>query len=95
MVSVNLWFADRPQTSGIYNVGTGQAAAFNDVARAAIEWHGKGEIVYIPFPDSLKDSYQSFTEADMSALRKAGYDADFMDVAAGVRAYLDRLAQAK
>lgn len=95
VVSVNLWFADRPQTSGIYNVGTGRAAAFNDVARAAIEWHGKGEIVYIPFPDSLKDSYQSFTEADVGALRQAGYDAEFMDVDAGVHAYLDRLARAK
>ncbi len=95
VVSVNNWFAERPQTSGIYNVGTGHAAAFNDVARAAIDWHGKGEIVYIPFPEALKDSYQSFTEADVGALRSAGYDADFMDVAAGVRAYLDRLARAK
>ncbi len=95
VVSVNNWFAEQPQVSGIYNVGTGRAAAFNDVARAAIDWHGRGEIVYIPFPDSLQASYQSFTEADVGALRAAGYDAEFMDVATGVRAYLDRLAQAK
>ncbi|MDR2688240.1 MAG: ADP-glyceromanno-heptose 6-epimerase [Azoarcus sp.] len=95
VVAVNLWLFDHPEVRGIFNVGTGQAQSFNDVARAAIDWHRargvSGGIDYIPFPDDLKGSYQSFTEADMSALRKAGYDRPFMDVATGVAAYLDWL----
>jgi ADP-L-glycero-D-manno-heptose 6-epimerase len=57
-----------------------------------IAWHGTGRKRYIPFPDGLEAAYQSYTQADIAALRRAGYAAEFMDVAAGVRAYLDRLA---
>ncbi len=95
VVDVNMWFLEHPERSGIFNVGTGQASTFNAVARAAIDWHGNGEIVYISFPGALKDSYQSFTEADIGTLRAAGYTADFMDVGSGVSAYLDRLAEVK
>ncbi|MEL7449432.1 MAG: ADP-glyceromanno-heptose 6-epimerase [Pseudomonadota bacterium] len=93
VADVNLWLVDNPSVSGIFNVGTGRSQTFNDVARAVIDWHGRGEIRYVPFPDHLKGSYQSFTEADMSALRAAGYEAPMRDVAAGVKAYLDSLAQ--
>lgn len=93
VVAVNLWLLDNPQVSGIYNVGTGRAQSFNEVAHAAIAWHGEGEMDYIPFPDSLKGRYQSFTEADMSALRAAGYDRDFMPVEVGVPRYLEWLAR--
>jgi ADP-L-glycero-D-manno-heptose 6-epimerase len=92
-VDVNLWLMDHPQVSGIFNVGTGRAQPFNDVAKAVIDWHGKGEIEYIPFPDHLKGRYQSFTQADVSALRAAGYDQPFKDVAAGVKLYLDWLSE--
>lgn len=97
IVAVNLWLFDNPQVSGIYNLGTGKAQSFNDVARAAIKWYrARGEegggIDYIPFPDHLKGRYQSFTEADMSALRAAGYVRPFMDVETGVPLYLDWLA---
>lgn len=88
---VNLWFLDHPEISGIFNLGTGRAQTFNDVARAVIDWHGKGELQYIPFPDHLKGRYQSYTRADIDALRAVGYDAPFKTVAAGVKAYLDRL----
>ncbi|GHT83078.1 ADP-L-glycero-D-manno-heptose-6-epimerase [Betaproteobacteria bacterium] len=95
VVAVNLWLLDHPGVHGLFNVGTGRAQSFNDVARAAIAWHrARGEdggIDYIPFPDSLKGRYQSFTEADMSALRAAGYEREFMDVASGVTRYLDWL----
>ena len=74
------------------NVGTGASATFNDVANAIIDWHGAGKIRYIPFPAELQSRYQSFTEADITALRAAGYTAPFMDVRAGVKAYLDVLA---
>jgi ADP-L-glycero-D-manno-heptose 6-epimerase len=92
VADVNLWFYERRATSGIFNVGTGAAATFNDVANAVIAWHGKGAIRYIPFPDELKSRYQSFTQADIGALRAAGYSAPFRDVRAGVKAYLDALA---
>ncbi len=87
VVAVNLWLWQNSSVSGIFNVGTGQAQTFNDVAKAVISNAQRGEIVYIPFPDHLKGHYQSFTEADLSLLRQAGYDADFKSVEQGVRAY--------
>ena len=91
VVRVNLWFYEHRDVSGVFNVGTGASAAFNDVAHAIIDWHDAGKIRYIPFPEELKARYQSFTQADISALRAAGYDAPFADVRSGVRAYLDAL----
>ncbi len=98
VVSVNLWLLDNPGVSGIFNVGTGKAQSFNDLARAAIKWskaHGNetGGIDYIPFPEHLRGRYQSFTEADIGALRAAGYEKPFMDVETGVPRYLDWLEE--
>ena len=89
---VILWFLDNPESSGIFNAGTGRAQSFNDVANAVIKWHGKGKINYIPFPDHLKGAYQSFTQADLSELRKVGCDVEFRGVEEGVKAYLDEVA---
>jgi ADP-L-glycero-D-manno-heptose 6-epimerase len=91
VVRVNLWFHAHPNVSGIFNVGTGKSATFNELARAIIARHGGGSIRYIQFPAGLKASYQSFTEADIGALRQAGYTEPFMDVRAGTAAYLDAL----
>jgi len=88
VVDVNLWCFENPNCSGIFNLGTGRSQSFNDVANAVISYHSKGRLEYIPFPDHLKGSYQSFTEADMGALRAAGYSADFKTVEEGVHAYL-------
>lgn len=93
VVRVNLWLLDHGDVSGVFNVGTGASATFNDVARAVIAWHGHGSIRYIPFPEELKSRYQSFTEADVSALRARGYGGEFLDVSAGVRAYLDAVGR--
>ena len=95
-VMVNLWFWENPDKSGIYNVGTGKARSFNDVARAVIGWHKehrgvKGSIRYISFPENLKKSYQSFTKADLKALREIGFTGEFHDVETGVAKYLDWL----
>ncbi|TDX99573.1 ADP-glyceromanno-heptose 6-epimerase [Thiohalophilus thiocyanatoxydans] len=87
-VDVNLWFMDHPDKSGIFNLGTGRSQTFKDVAEAVIAWHGKGEIEYIPFPEHLKGRYQSFTEADITALREAGYAAPFKTVEQGVTDYM-------
>jgi len=94
--AVNLWFFDHPDKSGIFNLGTGHAQSFNDVARAVVEWHKKHRAVstaieYIPFPEHLKGAYQSYTQADISALRAAGYDGRFHSVEEGVNKYLNWL----
>jgi ADP-L-glycero-D-manno-heptose 6-epimerase len=90
-VDVNLWFLDNPEKSGIFNLGTGHCQSFKDVADAVIAWHGKGEIEFIPFPDHLKGRYQSFTEADISALREVGYNGTFKSVEEAVPVYMDWL----
>lgn len=93
VVAVNLWLWEHPEQRGIFNVGTGRAQTFNELAQAVITQAGHGEIRYVPFPDPLKGRYQSFTEADISALRTAGYDQPFLDVAAGVARYMTWLDQ--
>jgi len=94
VVKVNLWFLNNPDApSGIYNVGTGQARSFNDIAHSLIHLHGNGEIEYIAFPAGLKAAYQSFTEADISSLRKAGYDEKFTSLEEGLRHYYHWILQ--
>jgi ADP-L-glycero-D-manno-heptose 6-epimerase len=92
VAAVNLW-AWQSGVSGIFNLGTGRAQPFREVAEAVIAYHGKGEITYVDFPEHLKGRYQSFTQADMSGLRAAGYDRPFSDVATGTRAYLQWLTE--
>ncbi len=91
IVDINLWFLDNTHISGVYNVGTGRSQTFNDVANAVIAFHDRGEIEYIPFPEHLKGCYQSFTEANLDALRQAGCDYQFRTVEAGVQLYMEWL----
>jgi ADP-L-glycero-D-manno-heptose 6-epimerase len=107
VVAVNLWFFDHPGVSGIFNLGTGRAQPFNDVASSVVNaLRGlKGEaplsldamaqaglIDYIPFPDALRGKYQCYTQADLSALRATGCDHAFADVQNGVARYVENLA---
>ena len=91
VADVNIWFYEHEKVSGVFNVGTGSSATFNEVAKAILAWHGRGAIRYIPFPDELRSRYQSFTKADITALRRAGYSRPFRDVRAGIKDYLDAL----
>ncbi|MEI8209390.1 MAG: ADP-glyceromanno-heptose 6-epimerase [Methylococcales bacterium] len=91
VVDVNLWFFDHPEQRGIFNVGTGTAEPFNAIAEAVIAWHKEGSIEYIPFPEHLKGAYQSYTQADISGLRNAGYTKEFLSVKQGVAEYLNWL----
>jgi ADP-L-glycero-D-manno-heptose 6-epimerase len=84
VVSVDLHFAEGPPRQGVFNVGTGESRSFNEIARTLIDRLGQGRIEYIPFPVSLAGKYQSFTEADVAALRKAGYDAPFTPLEEGI-----------
>ena len=91
VVKVNLWFLENPNVSGIFNVGTGESQTFNDVAEAVIDWNKKGKIKYIDFPEKLKGAYQSYTQADITKLREAGYEEEFLNVQEGVKRYLDTI----
>jgi ADP-L-glycero-D-manno-heptose 6-epimerase len=106
VVRVNLDFLDHPQRSGIFNLGCGRAATFNEVAAATInacraaagepalplaELVAAGVITYIPFPPALAGKYQSYTEADLARLRAAGYRAPMLGVEEGVARYVQAL----
>lgn len=91
VVDVNLWFLDHPEASGIFNLGTGRAEPFKAIGETVVDYYGRGRIEYIDFPEELKGRYQSYTRADISRLREAGYDGEFRTVAQGVREYLEWL----
>ncbi|WP_394129189.1 ADP-glyceromanno-heptose 6-epimerase [Shewanella maritima] len=93
VVKVNIWLWQNPTVSGIFNCGTGQAQSFKDVANAVINYHGEGTIEYIPFPDKLKGAYQSYTQADLTQLKAAGYTDAFKTVEQAVPEYLGWLAK--
>lgn len=84
VVKVNLHFAEQNNVRGIFNVGTGKARSFNDVAKTMIEKIGSGSIEYVPFPEKLVGKYQSFTEADLGKLRESGYEGEFMTLEEGI-----------
>lgn len=84
IVAVNRFFADGPPTHGVFNVGTGTARSFNDIARILIARLGRGTIRYVPFPESLRGKYQSFTQSDVSRLRAAGFDRPFATLEEGI-----------
>jgi ADP-L-glycero-D-manno-heptose 6-epimerase len=106
VVAVNLDFYAHRARSGIFNVGTGHAATFNDVARETINACRRaagespqtldtllaaGAIEYVPMPPELAGRYQSFTEADLGQLRAAGYAAPMTTVDVGVPRYVESL----
>ncbi len=88
VAAVNLFFAFGGVQTGIFNCGTGRSRSFNDVAKTIIEKLGRGRIEYVPFPDSLRGKYQSFTEAKIDRLRGAGYEAPMTTLEEGVRSLL-------
>ncbi len=87
VVKMNLWFYKNPEKNGIFNCGTGVARSFNDIANTLIALNGSGKLDYIPFPESLKGAYQSFTQANLNALREAGFQASFTTLEAGLEKY--------
>jgi ADP-L-glycero-D-manno-heptose 6-epimerase len=107
VVAVNLWFFDHPGQSGIFNLGSGRAQPFNDVASAVVNalrgLEGqatlsleaiteRGLLQYVAFPEALRGKYQCYTQADLTGLRAAGCDHRFADVQTGVTQYVHWLA---
>jgi len=106
LVAVKLWFFDHPEKSGIFNLGSGHAQPFNDVALSVVNAHRRhqsheplslssaiqeGLIQYTDFPDSLVGKYQCFTQADLTQLRQIGCSHQFKNVQQGVSEYMDHL----
>jgi ADP-L-glycero-D-manno-heptose 6-epimerase len=90
-VDVVLWLQDRADVSGLFNLGTGQARSFEDLARAIFAvLQRPADITYIDMPAAIRPNYQYFTEASMDRLRKAGYSRPFTSIADGVREYVGR-----
>jgi len=103
VIAVNLHFVANPGSSGIFNVGTGRAQTFNEVAVATVnalraplgqsaltlqEMRSQGLVEYVPFPAGLRERYQSFTQADLGQLRRGGYKGQFQAVEKGVARYI-------
>lgn len=95
VISVNLW-AWNNNISGIYNCGTGQAESFQTIANIILEYHSNNKkknlkVEYIDFPETLKNHYQKFTQADLSKLRSAGYNKKFKNIHDGIKEYMSWL----
>ena len=103
VAKVNLFFLDHPEKSGIFNLGSGRAQSFNDVATATVngckkakseapltlaELRAQGLLEYVAFPEALKGKYQAFTQGDLTRLRAEGYDAPMATVEEGVGQYV-------
>ncbi len=86
VANVVLFFIQNTPTNGIYNLGSGQARSFNELAKAI---NPKAVVDYLPMPQVLRSSYQYFTQADITKLRKAGYIKEFTSLEEGIQKTID------
>jgi len=95
VVDTMLWLLDMPGVSGLFNVGTGQARSYLDLAHAVCDAAGRSRNVeFIDMPEPLRGQYQSYTQASIGRLRAAGYAGQFTSLEEGVRRYVqDYLTQ--
>jgi ADP-L-glycero-D-manno-heptose 6-epimerase len=95
-VSVMLWLLEHPRVNGIFNLGTGKARSFADLATALFKAVGKNAtLTYVDMPANIRPNYQYFTEARMDRLRAAGYSSPFTSIEDGIQDYVHRfLSQA-
>jgi ADP-L-glycero-D-manno-heptose 6-epimerase len=108
LLKVTLSCVDHSERSGIFNLGTGEAQTFNEVAVATVnavrasrgeerleleQMRSQALIEYTPFPSGLKEKYQSYTQADIAQLRRAGYSAPFLNVEQGAGRYVKWLLE--
>lgn len=89
IVDVLLWLMDTPGASGLFNLGTGRARTYRELARAVCAAAGvEDRVEYIDMPAKLRGAYQSFTEAPMGRLREAGYSGQFTPLEDGIGRYV-------
>jgi ADP-L-glycero-D-manno-heptose 6-epimerase len=90
-VSVMMWLLDHEAVNGLFNLGTGQARSFLDLASAVYRAAGREPCIkYVDTPIAIRDKYQYFTEARMARLKACGYDKPFTSLEDGVSAYVNR-----
>ncbi|MBQ7267425.1 MAG: ADP-glyceromanno-heptose 6-epimerase [Synergistaceae bacterium] len=83
------WLLNNRSVNGLFNLGTGNAQSFRELAEATFHALGlEPNIKYIEMPENLQKKYQYYTKAEMSKLREAGYDKPFMNLEAGARDYV-------
>ena len=85
VVSVIEYFLENPEKSGIFNCGSGKERSFMDMANIVQKGYPDAKIKTIEFPPSLKEKYQKFTRADLTALREAGYEKNFLSLEEGIK----------
>ena len=94
VVNIMIWMMNNKPESGIYNVGTGVARNFIDMANSVFDSiNATREIDYFDMPESVKDKYQSYTQADVSKLIKEGYNQPFTSLENGVNQYIQKLEE--
>ena len=98
VVETIIWLYQNNNVSGIFNLGTGITASFNDVAKEIISNHievdekiFKDIVEYIKFPENLKGRYQSYTLANMSAIKSFGFEKKFFNIKEGISRYIEKL----
>ena len=90
-VDVLFWSFQHPEVKGIYNLGTGKARSWNDLAGSLFAAMGREKnIKYVDMPENIRLAYQYYTEADMAKLRKAGYDTPFTELEEAVKDYIQQ-----
>ena len=93
-VDMTLFFYDEPQLSGLFNIGTGKARTWNDLVKAVFAAMGKEpNIEYIEMPESIRNQYQYFTEADITKLQKAGYKKEITSLEDAIKDYVQSYLQ--
>ncbi len=89
LLQVCTWLMEKQLANGIYNLGTGKARTFNDLANALFQLlNSTGKIEYIDTPEDIRENYQYYTQADMAKLHAAGYDKAFYSLETGIGDYL-------
>ncbi len=92
VINVNMFFFENLDKKGIFNCGTGKARSFLDIAKIMQQLYDIDiKVEFIPFPEQLKGKYQTFTEANLTNLRKAEYQNSFTELEIGVKEYVQIL----
>lgn len=88
-VDMTLYFYDNPQIHGLFNIGTGKARSWNDLVKAVFAaMNKKPNIEYIEMPESIRNQYQYYTEADIINLRKAGFGKEITSLEDAIKDYV-------
>jgi ADP-L-glycero-D-manno-heptose 6-epimerase len=93
-VDMTLFFYDNPKITGLFNIGAGKARTWNDLVKAVFAAMGKSaNVEYVEMPDSIRNQYQYFTQADITKLRKAGYKKQITSLENAIKDYVQNYLQ--